>query len=334
MKATIYDVANASGLSVATISRYINHKGTVKKKNEEKILRAIELLNYVPDAAPQGLATGISGTMGMQVNTATLQTHYMHQFMMGAFKAVREFGYDLLMIQLEGDVFKCCNEVLTRNRMDGIIFPDGGERGEKNHKYLQALYEKDFPVVYAGERYNWDKVGCNIYGGFSDYRKDALNLLIDRGCCKILCIELDAVTYSQMQNLVLETELQGKILDIVCYRKLTKTQIYEEIYQMLKSNNRPDAILFVEYEFGGCIYAAAASAGLRIPEDLKLISTIHAEEQAGMFIPNTTAIFINAYQMGYQSGKKVCMIRNKKPLDQKLDSVGYEIRLNQTVGYK
>lgn len=48
MKATITDIAKATGLSVSTISKYLNNK-PVLPENKTKIEEAIRMLDFTPD---------------------------------------------------------------------------------------------------------------------------------------------------------------------------------------------------------------------------------------------------------------------------------------------
>ncbi|MCG0278381.1 MAG: LacI family DNA-binding transcriptional regulator, partial [Thermanaeromonas sp.] len=46
---TIYDVAKAAGVSIATVSRVLNGYPFVAEKTREKVLRAMQELNYSPN---------------------------------------------------------------------------------------------------------------------------------------------------------------------------------------------------------------------------------------------------------------------------------------------
>ena len=49
------DVAKKAGVSQTTVSRVLNTPDKVKEATREKVLRAIEALNYVPDANARSL---------------------------------------------------------------------------------------------------------------------------------------------------------------------------------------------------------------------------------------------------------------------------------------
>ena len=55
-RVTIYVVAQAADVSLATVSRVINHRPNVTKETREKVEAAIARLGYRPSALAQGLA--------------------------------------------------------------------------------------------------------------------------------------------------------------------------------------------------------------------------------------------------------------------------------------
>lgn len=56
MKATIKDVARYAGVSVATVSRYLNKSPLIAEASVEKVRGAIEALDYQPSMWLAGFA--------------------------------------------------------------------------------------------------------------------------------------------------------------------------------------------------------------------------------------------------------------------------------------
>ena len=59
----IRDVAKATGLSIATVSRVVNGVGNVRAQTREKVLEACEKLDYLPNPAARALSTNRSKTI-------------------------------------------------------------------------------------------------------------------------------------------------------------------------------------------------------------------------------------------------------------------------------
>ena len=54
-----------AGVSVRTVSRVLNNHPNVSRFTRERVLQAIEELNFVPNALARGLATQQSRTLGV-----------------------------------------------------------------------------------------------------------------------------------------------------------------------------------------------------------------------------------------------------------------------------
>lgn len=64
---TIRDVAREAGVSVATVSRVLNHSAAVTQVTREKVLGIVGQLGYRPNANAQALASQVSDTIGVVV---------------------------------------------------------------------------------------------------------------------------------------------------------------------------------------------------------------------------------------------------------------------------
>lgn len=64
---TIRDVARSAGVSVATVSRVLNHSSVVSPQTREMVMQAVTKLDYRPNANAQALATQNSETIGVVV---------------------------------------------------------------------------------------------------------------------------------------------------------------------------------------------------------------------------------------------------------------------------
>lgn len=65
--ATIKDVARLAGVSVATVSRVINHSPKASKKSREAVMEAMQHLQYHPNANARALAQQSTETLGLIV---------------------------------------------------------------------------------------------------------------------------------------------------------------------------------------------------------------------------------------------------------------------------
>ena len=53
----IYDIAREAGVSIATVSRVLNHKDTVRADTRAKVEKVLKRCNYAPSAIAQGMVS-------------------------------------------------------------------------------------------------------------------------------------------------------------------------------------------------------------------------------------------------------------------------------------
>jgi LacI family transcriptional regulator len=62
---TVYDVAEAAGVSIATVSRVLRRPHDVRPETRERVLETVRALGYVPSASARGLAGRSTGVLGL-----------------------------------------------------------------------------------------------------------------------------------------------------------------------------------------------------------------------------------------------------------------------------
>ena len=63
--ATVYDVADRAGVSIATVSRVLRSPDAVRPVTRERVLDAVSALGYVPSSSARGLAERRTGVLGL-----------------------------------------------------------------------------------------------------------------------------------------------------------------------------------------------------------------------------------------------------------------------------
>jgi len=120
-RATISDVAAASGVGVGTVSRVINGAANVRDATRQRVLRVIDQLGYRPSHLAAALSRGTSRTVAIVVPHLTRPSTV--QRLAGALTVLSEHGYDAVVCHVDSplrrDHFLA---ILTdRQRCDGVI---------------------------------------------------------------------------------------------------------------------------------------------------------------------------------------------------------------------
>ena len=65
--ATIYDVAGAAGVSIASVSRVLNGRGNPMPETRERVLAAVAELGFIPDGAARALSVRLKEIIGVVI---------------------------------------------------------------------------------------------------------------------------------------------------------------------------------------------------------------------------------------------------------------------------
>ena len=118
---TIKDIARETGLSLATISKYMNG-GHVLEQNRERIEAAIEKLDYKVNYFARGLKTNRSMTVGVLL--PTISSPFFGQVVAAMDAQLRRRGYHCLVCSYDFDPKLELEqlELLVNINVDGIVF--------------------------------------------------------------------------------------------------------------------------------------------------------------------------------------------------------------------
>ena len=121
MKARLADVAARAGVSIATASRYINHKGQIAKETACRLQAVIDELNYLPHQAARGLASRRTNAIGFLASSIT--SPYYSAVLQGIDCVTREHHLDLLISSTQGEPSpkKGYRRVLGPANTDGLL---------------------------------------------------------------------------------------------------------------------------------------------------------------------------------------------------------------------
>lgn len=97
--ATVYDVAERAGVSIATVSMTFRRPHKVKEETRQIVLAAANELNYVPSGSARGLAHGHTGALGLY------SFDYFRSEPLSKSEAVdpKRFGDDVVVVRNDND---------------------------------------------------------------------------------------------------------------------------------------------------------------------------------------------------------------------------------------
>jgi LacI family transcriptional regulator len=120
---TIRDVARQAGVSVATVSRYINRNAPVSTEVAERLGHVMSELRYVPHAAARHLASRKTRVIGLLLNN--LHNDFFVPLLNGVEAVVRKKGYNLIVATYHADSRELPPPIGPHNTDGMLVFSDG-----------------------------------------------------------------------------------------------------------------------------------------------------------------------------------------------------------------
>ena len=138
---TIRDVAKQAGVSVATVSRYINRNAPVSAEVANRLDKVMSELKYMPHAAARHLASRKTRVIGLLLTN--MHNDFFAPLLNGAEQIVREHGYNLLVATYHSDSRDAVPPPIGPHNTDGLlVFADSLTDEE-----IKNLHTSGFPMV-------------------------------------------------------------------------------------------------------------------------------------------------------------------------------------------
>lgn len=180
---TIKDVAKLANVSIATVSLVIHKHKRISEETRQRVLKAIETLNYHPSRSARGLVSRKTGNIGfILTNDHFLRTEpFYTQIFMGTEFEAHSTEYYVLLTTVNSDYSEgdhLPRFVLERN-IDGMIIA-----GKVPRLFIDMLVKYNLPIIFidfvpAGKK-SGSVVVDNVGGGIQ-----ATEHLIELGHKKI-----------------------------------------------------------------------------------------------------------------------------------------------------
>jgi LacI family transcriptional regulator len=147
-RATIRDIADAAGVSVATVSRVINERPDVAPETRDAVLRHVRAHNFTTNRSARALSVGRTGYVGFTM--PYVRADYFAAILAGAVEAAfeREMRLVLCATLHQHDREVSLLETLSDGATDGaiILLP------EETNEELEALQASGYPFVVVDPR--------------------------------------------------------------------------------------------------------------------------------------------------------------------------------------
>lgn len=148
-KVTIKDVAKEAGVSATTVSYVLNQneKQTISEETRERVLQAVEKLNYIPNYAARIMKNDESRCVGLVMNRS-FKIERFSTVVAGIMDELEKVEYRVLLcagMQREGQ-YSGYLEDYFRHHLDGLIFICNNNRGPSEND-RKVIANNQIPMV-------------------------------------------------------------------------------------------------------------------------------------------------------------------------------------------
>ena len=272
-KETLISIAERTGFSISTVSRVLNGKAQKYRISEETVRKVKEIAqkcNYKPNLTAQSLRTKRTNTVGLLV--PSIDNPFFANIANVIFHDARLHDYTVILIdsmENEKEESEGLNSLLSRN-IDGIIVVPCGTDPARLEEVARQT-----PIVLIDRYFTGSAlpyVSTNNFQG----SYNATRMLLDYGHRDIRCIQGPAasITSSERVRGYLKALHDFGIGDRarVSGSDFSIQNGYVEAKLALAEPEPPTAIFALSNTILLGTMKAAAEAGLRIPEDLSVVS--------------------------------------------------------------
>lgn len=289
--ATIKDVAHHAGLSVSTVSRYLNNHPYISEEKKARIRKAMDELDYVPSAIATQLRSHKATTIGVLVSRIT---NPFFAYLIDAIeREAKANHYRVLIMQTYDDEHAELKmlEMLRQKLIDGLILCS-----VENKRETIESYREYGPIVLCNE----PMAGSALPQIITDQTKityEAIRYLLSKGYSQIAyCTggDFSDKGHGSARNNGFKQAMAEAGLGIRADWVFKHVHTLEDGIQIGKTilampeADRPDALFTGSDEVASGVIQFFLSKGKRVPQDLAVMGFDNQPFSAMLAVPLTT----------------------------------------------
>lgn len=301
-RATMADVARLAGLSTTTVSMVLNDRPGSRLSAEaaKRVRDAAAKLNYRPNPAARGLRLGKTRTIGF-ISDEVAITRYASAMISGLLEQAEARDHTVLIAEAgrRHDRATKALDLMVDRQADGVVF------GLTDSRLVELPdVSRELPVVVANGR-STDGRPCVLPDEFQAGR-DAATHLLNRGHRRIGFIGRSEALLDPALSVTVGQRYAGLDAALADHGLRFTHQTdgmhwepdlgYAGLGEILDAG-AVTAVVAANDRVAMGIYQAAQERGLRIPDDLSIVS-FDDEHLASYLRPRLTSIRIPYFEMG------------------------------------
>lgn len=288
----IYDIAGAAGVSLATVSRVLNHPDKVKEETRNKVMRIIKEKGYKPNANARGLASRKSTTVAVVI--PELSRASVAEMIQGIDDAAKKFGYQIRLfinkdVENEKDLW---GEVIASS-VDGILFMND----EMTREVYQLAEFSPVPIVFVNALSKKDTIG-SVCVDYEECAYDITTRMIKKGNKNIVFVGTEhKYTLNEMKQKGYTRAMEDNGLTPKYLYTSGDIRKNELFFNEILEREVPEVALVVRDSIAISLMNVATKKSIKVPDTLQVIG-FQNTRYAQLSNPKLTCVEIPIYEMG------------------------------------
>lgn len=332
----IKQIAKQAGVSVATVSRVLNHPENVAPGTREKIQKIIDEAEYTPNWFAQGLNFNRTKTIGL-VLPHNMISAYM-EVANGVEEVARQKDYITFICNMDKNPSKekeYIDQLITR-KVDGLILL----YSTLDEEYARWIEEENVPTVFIGEnktRENWSSVNVDNRGGAADMTAH----LIECGHKRIAILcgnDPEPESESMLQGYKNVLKASGFLVDekLILHVQNNIEGGYIGMKRLIGGMPKlPDAVFATSDEIAYGAMDAIKEAGLKIPDDIA-IAGFGNDRMSSLMEPKLTTVELPYRKMGIYGARILFDLMSENQFGGNVSKIKLQtkMRVRKSCGHK
>ncbi len=270
---TIKTIAEATSLSLTTVSRVLNgsaKKYRISEETQKLVLKAAEKLNYAPNRAAVSLRLKRSFSVGLVI--PTLSNPYFADVASMVSHALRSKGYSVVLMDCDEDESSEVEAVrlLAAQNIEGVIIIPSGSQSA----HIDTLLKRKIPVISI-DRYHEDIPVSYVATHHYEGAFDITQYLLQAGHKKFACLQGSNSVVSNNLRVKGYTDAMkaaGHRVFSITGNSFTSENGYIETKLLLQKRDRPTAIFALSDTILLGALKALEEDDVRVPEDMSVVT--------------------------------------------------------------
>ena len=294
--ATIYDVAGAARVSLATVSRVLNNPEKVNPETRKRVLDVINQLGYRPNAIARGLASRKTTTVGIIVSDITRAS--VSQMIHGIMTVAKQFAYSIKIFSMNDEPsIEDFARIVVSEQVDGVILLNDELANEQMQKIKQMFDDSNVPFVLSNvvsEDENISAVNIDFETAAYEITKQMINsgrkdIYLFSTVRRYSANNRKEAGYTKAME---EAGLEARI-----FRTSGDPDINSLHFNEFFNNNKVDGVISVRDSIAVSFMNIAQKNGHKIPEDI-LVVGFQNTRYAQLSRPTLTCVDTPVYDLG------------------------------------